>query len=144
VAASALCLAAAPRLNPSVERGAEVAQSRCASCHGVALEAASPSRDAPLFRVLSRLYSAQDLQRKLSNISQNGHFEMPAISIREDEIEDVSAYIASLDGRAAAVPPTCADPPPRPAVHPSAPRTTIRSGSSPGSRTNPTRASRWT
>lgn len=96
-AASAFSLAAAPRLTPSIERGAEVAQSRCASCHGVALEAVSPSRDAPLFRVLSRLYSAQDLQRKLGDISQNGHFEMPAVTIREDEIEDVSAYIASLD-----------------------------------------------
>jgi cytochrome c len=98
IAASALCLAAAAPLNLSVERGAEVAQSRCASCHGVALEAASPSHDAPLFRVLSRLYSAQDLQRKLSDISQSGHFEMPAVTIPEDEIEDVSAYIASLDG----------------------------------------------
>jgi mono/diheme cytochrome c family protein len=90
--------AAGPQATPSLDRGAQVAQDRCASCHGVALEAASPSHDAPLFRVLSRLYSAQDLERKLSNISQNGHFEMPAVSIREDEIEDVSAYIASLDG----------------------------------------------
>lgn len=105
IVAGALCLAAAPRLNPSIERGAEVAQSRCASCHGVALEAASPSHDAPLFRVLSRLYSAQDLGRKLGDISQNGHFEMPAVTIREDEIEDVSAYIESLDGGASAAPP---------------------------------------
>lgn len=97
-AASALCLAAPPRLNPSIERGAEVAQSRCASCHGVALEASSPSREAPLFRVLSRLYSTQDLRRKLSHIAENGHFEMPPVEIAEDEIEDVSAYIASLDG----------------------------------------------
>ena len=100
-----LRLAAAPRLTPSVERGAQVAQARCASCHGVALETASPSRDAPLFRVLSRIYSAPDLQRKLSDISLNGHFEMPAVTIREDEIEDVSAYIASLEGGGAEAPP---------------------------------------
>ena len=103
-AATAPSLAAAP-INPSVERGSEVAQSRCASCHGVALETASPSHDAPLFRVLSRLYSAQDLQRKLGDIAQNGHFEMPAVTIREDEIEDVSAYIASLEGGGAEAPP---------------------------------------
>jgi cytochrome c len=95
---------AGPGLTPSINRGAQVAQARCASCHGVALETASPSPDAPLFRVLSRLYSAQDLERKLFNISQNGHFEMPAVSIREDEIEDVSAYIASLDGGGARTP----------------------------------------
>jgi mono/diheme cytochrome c family protein len=98
IAAGVLCLAAAPPLSPSIERGAEVAQRRCAACHGVALEAASPSRDAPLFRVLSRLYSARDLERKLSDIAQVGHFEMPAVTIGEDEIEDVSAYIASLEG----------------------------------------------
>lgn len=94
------CAAAAPVIAPSVDRGAQVAQERCASCHGVALETASPTRIAPLFRVLSRLYSAQDLQRKLSNISENGHFEMPPVTLREDEVEDVSAYIASLDGGA--------------------------------------------
>ena len=98
IGAGLLCLAAAPPLNPSIERGAEVAQRRCAACHGVALEAASPTREAPLFRVLSRLYSAQDLERKLSDFAQVGHFEMPAVTIAEDEIEDVSAYIASLDG----------------------------------------------
>jgi len=103
--ASVLCLGAAPALTPSIERGAEVAQARCASCHGVALEAASPSHDAPLFRVLSRLYSAQDLERKLDAISRDGHFEMPPVTLHEDEIEDVSAYIASLESDDHPVPP---------------------------------------
>lgn len=99
VAGLALAQATSPgkALTPSVERGAEIAQGRCASCHAVALEAASPSHDAPQFRVLSRLYSAEDLARRLTAISESGHFEMPAVSIREDEIADVAAYIASLD-----------------------------------------------
>ena len=107
--AAALALAApagpAQPLNPAIERGAEIAQDRCSICHAVALEAASPSRDAPQFRVLSRLYSAEDLRRKLADISENGHFEMPPIMIRDFEVEDVAAYIASLDGGAVRPPP---------------------------------------
>jgi mono/diheme cytochrome c family protein len=106
--AAGSALAAPAPLTRAVERGAEVAQGRCASCHAVALESRSPNRDAPLFRVLSRLYSARDLETKLANISENGHFEMPALSLREDEIEDVAAYIQSLDGGAAGAPPPVA------------------------------------
>jgi mono/diheme cytochrome c family protein len=96
--AIAVPAAAAPQVAAIVERGAEVAQGRCASCHAVAMEARSPNSEAPLFRVLSRLYSARDLETKLVAISEHGHFEMPALALREDEIEDVAAYIASLDG----------------------------------------------
>jgi mono/diheme cytochrome c family protein len=102
IAASALAGAAqaAPRdVTPIVARGAQVAQERCATCHAVALEAKSPNHDAPLFRVLSRLYSARDIETKLSAISEHGHFEMPALTLREDEIADVAAYIESLEGR---------------------------------------------
>jgi len=97
---------AAPRdVAPMVSRGAEVAQERCAICHAVALETKSPNHDAPLFRVLSRLYSARDIETKLMAISEHGHFEMPALSLREDEIEDVAAYIESLEGEPGARPP---------------------------------------
>jgi mono/diheme cytochrome c family protein len=98
--------AAAPHdVAPMVSRGAEVAQDRCASCHAVALETKSPNRDAPLFRVLSRLYSARDIETKLTAISEHGHFEMPALALRDDEIEDVAAYIQSLEGEPRARPP---------------------------------------
>jgi mono/diheme cytochrome c family protein len=100
--AAGLALAGEAAVRPqalpaAVERGSEIAHARCASCHAVALETRSPSHDAPQFRVLSRLYSAGDLRRKLAAIAEHGHFEMPAVSVREDEIEDVAAYIASLD-----------------------------------------------
>lgn len=104
---------AAPPLSPAIERGADIAQTHCAACHGVALETASPSREAPLFRVLSRLYSTADLVRKLDDIAQNGHFEMPRVRIRDDEIEDVAAYIVSLEGGAAARPSPGRPPPAR-------------------------------
>ncbi|MGZ3376108.1 MAG: c-type cytochrome [Phenylobacterium sp.] len=84
----------------AIARGAEIAQSRCAGCHAVALEAASPTRDAPQFRVLSRLYSAERLKTELLDIVEDGHFEMPRVRLREDEAADVAAYIASLDGGA--------------------------------------------
>lgn len=96
-----------PAVEPAVERGAQLAQERCASCHAVALEARSPEHDAPQFRVLSRVYSRQDLVRKLDDIAANGHFEMPPVALREDEMQDIAAYISTLDGGAGeAVPPS--------------------------------------
>ncbi len=91
-------------MTPAFARGAEIAQKQCAACHAVALEAASPVKIAPQFRVLSRLYSAEDLETKLSDIADHGHFDMPAIQLREDEIADVAAYIAGLDGGSVDVP----------------------------------------
>jgi mono/diheme cytochrome c family protein len=93
-----------PPVEPAVERGAQLAQDRCASCHAVALENRSPRRDAPQFRVLSRLYSRQDLARKLDDIAANGHFEMPAVALREDEMQDIAAYMSTLEGDAEARP----------------------------------------
>ncbi len=90
--------AAATRDDPAVARGAEIAETRCARCHAVALEAHSPERHAPQFRVLSRVYSAKFLADELLDISENGHFEMPPVALREDEVSDIAAYIASLDG----------------------------------------------
>jgi mono/diheme cytochrome c family protein len=84
------------QLPPAVARGADVAQKVCSRCHAVALEETSRERDAPLFRVLSRLYSAEALETKLTDIAAQGHFEMPRVTLTEDEISDVSAYIASL------------------------------------------------
>jgi mono/diheme cytochrome c family protein len=107
--AGAPAVAAAARVAPAVERGAQVAQDRCAACHSVALEARSPNHDAPLFRVLSRLYSARDIETKLTAISEHGHFEMPALALREDEIEDVALYIQSLDGGESGAPPPTND-----------------------------------
>jgi len=78
-------------------RGAQIAEKSCSSCHAVALEAKSRNRDAPQFRVLARLYSAEVLETKLAGIVADGHFEMPRVSLSEDEISDVAAYIASLE-----------------------------------------------
>jgi mono/diheme cytochrome c family protein len=91
----------APRREPGAERGAQLAQEKCAACHAVALEPRSPERIAPQFRVLSRLYSKQEFTTKLESISANGHFEMPPVAMTEDEIADLASYLASLDGAAA-------------------------------------------
>lgn len=97
VAALSLAAAAGAQIPVDVLRGSDVAQHVCAGCHAVALEPASRAQDAPPFRVLSRLYSARSLETKLTSIVANGHFEMPRVSLTEDEVADVSAYIASLE-----------------------------------------------
>ena len=107
--AAALAVAAT-RDESAISRGADVAQGRCANCHAVALEDHSPEKYAPQFRVLSRLYSAQTLSDELLDISENGHFEMPPVTLRQDEIADVAAYIASLDGGSVDLPQRRGDP----------------------------------
>ena len=111
--AGGLSVAQASAASPdsvAIARGAEVAQGRCANCHAVALETRSPEKDAPQFRVLSRLYSAEVLARKLYDFSENGHFNMPPVALRVEDIADVSAYIASLDGGATEMPRRRGDP----------------------------------
>ncbi|MBS0363301.1 MAG: cytochrome c [Proteobacteria bacterium] len=100
----------ATRDDPAIVRGAEVAHAHCANCHAVALEDRSPEKDAPQFRVLSRLYDQPVLADKIARFSQDGHFEMPPVTLREDEVADVAAYIASLDGGSLDIPRRHGDP----------------------------------
>lgn len=102
-------LAAAPAVtageNPlpaSQARGRELARTVCSACHAVETKGASPDTRAPPFRALAGRHVPLTLQRRLADIAETGHYDMPPINLHADEVQDVVAYINSLEPPAAA------------------------------------------
>jgi len=98
IAAMALIAAAAPvaaaALEPDAERGEDLARAWCADCHVVADE--SPGADVgPAFATLAP-ESARSDDQLLRWLSQP-HWPMPDFNLSGVEIEDLIAYIRSLD-----------------------------------------------
>lgn len=81
---------------PSVEAGRSFAQTRCASCHAVEAGQASPRAGAPTFIELNQRYVATTLQKKLTDMVETEHSEMPPLRVHWDEIEALMAYMQTL------------------------------------------------
>ena len=82
---------------PSVEMGRAFAETRCASCHAVKAGEESPRAGAPTFVELNRRYVATTLQRKLADMVETEHSEMPPLRVHWDEIEALMAYMQTLE-----------------------------------------------
>lgn len=80
-------------------RGRLFAERNCAACHAVGLTGASPRRKAPPFRLLAGRFVPLTLQRRLTEISETGHYDMAPFPIHSDEASDVAAYLNSLERR---------------------------------------------
>jgi mono/diheme cytochrome c family protein len=104
-AALALTLAACagieePRPVPTsadaIARGAQIAALQCASCH--AIDATSESRHplAPPLRTLSKRYPVDSLQEAFAEGILVGHRDMPNFTFDADDIDDLLAYIDSI------------------------------------------------
>jgi mono/diheme cytochrome c family protein len=91
------------RLDASVDRGRFYALRSCAGCHAVGVLGASPNPNAPSFSAIRLRYNALSLPRRLAEISENGHYEMPPINMTPDEIRDITAYIETVDASEGAV-----------------------------------------
>ncbi|MDO8912989.1 MAG: c-type cytochrome [Phenylobacterium sp.] len=89
-------------LPASQARGHALARSVCASCHAVETKEASPNAKAPPFRDLAGRHVPLTLQRRLADIAETGHYDMAPINLHADEVQDVVAYINSLEPAAAA------------------------------------------
>jgi mono/diheme cytochrome c family protein len=78
-------------------RGHEIAQHRCAVCHAVeAVGGASPRPLAPPFASRGMRATA-GLEGRLADLTSKGHYEMPPLGLRPDEVSDLRAYIESLN-----------------------------------------------
>jgi cytochrome c len=97
--------AAPPALETHIELGRALAADHCSSCHAVGPTGPSPNRRAPPFRVLSGQYVELTLHRKLTEIAETGHYDMPPIPVHSDEVSAIVAYINSLDRPAASASP---------------------------------------
>lgn len=80
----------------SVARGQAIAQNMCASCHAIGREGASPRAEARPFRTITALYPIDALEEAFAEGITVGHPEMPAFRFEPDEIQDLLAYLQSI------------------------------------------------
>lgn len=84
-------------LSPAAARGQQFAERACAGCHAFAAPARSANTAAPPFAVVRLRHNEVALERTLETIAREGHGEMPPIYITSAEIEDLVAFIESLE-----------------------------------------------
>jgi mono/diheme cytochrome c family protein len=81
----------------AADRGLQIAQSRCSACHAVEAGGTSPNRRAPPFTVVATRYGQRSLERKLAEIQETGHYDMPALVVHSDEAADLASYFERLN-----------------------------------------------
>ena len=78
-------------------RGQAIAQDRCATCHAIGREDASPDAEAPPFRGFRAraplLFDDPEFRGRMTT----GHPVMPDVNLSAEEIQDLTAYLRSLE-----------------------------------------------
>ena len=90
-----------------VARGASIAKRWCVNCHVVSADQKSAKVDVPTFADIAR---RRPDDRALSSFLVDPHPPMPNLSLTRQEIDDVVAYIRSLDPNAPSAPPAKKEP----------------------------------
>ena len=90
-----------------VARGAVIAKRWCVNCHVVAPDQTSGKVDVPTFADIAR---RRPDDRALSSFLVEPHPPMPNLNLTRQEIDDVVAYIRSLDANAPSAPPARKEP----------------------------------
>lgn len=95
--------AVAPQpMSPAAERGMQFVTRSCAGCHAVNGSGHSANAVAPPFASVRMRHTSIGLERSLAQIAREGHGEMPPIYMTAAEVQDIVAYIESLEPVAAA------------------------------------------
>ena len=89
-------------LSPAAERGLQFVTRSCAGCHSVNGAGHSANAVAPPFASVRMRHTSIGLERSLAQISREGHGEMPPIYMTAAEMQDIVAYIESLEPLAVA------------------------------------------
>lgn len=79
----------------AVQRGQAIAQEVCGTCHALAPGQASPRPAAPPFPSFAGRFTELTLQRRLTEITETGHTQMPGLAMHADQIADLVAYLNS-------------------------------------------------
>lgn len=80
----------------SIDRGREIAQFHCASCHQVGPSGPSPSLMAPPFHSVYISYSRLAFKKAVEDASgDRGHF-MPGYDLNRAQVDDLVAYLESI------------------------------------------------
>lgn len=86
-------------MQPDGERGHAFANTHCSRCHAVGDAGPSPLATAPKLRKLSERYPLEDLAEACAEGVLTGHSAMPEWVLEPDEIDDLLAYMQTLQGR---------------------------------------------
>jgi mono/diheme cytochrome c family protein len=84
---------------PSVESGRHLAELNCATCHAIGAAGESRHPMAPPFRTLSRDYPVNALEEAFAEGILVGHPDMPEFRFTPAQIDDLLAYVESVQER---------------------------------------------
>jgi mono/diheme cytochrome c family protein len=79
------------------DAGLALAKKNCARCHAIGKTGESPNSEAPPFREIVSRYPVETLAEAFAEGITVGHEAMPEFSFAPEEIEDLLAYISSLN-----------------------------------------------
>lgn len=91
-----------------VERGRALVLSTCSGCHATGRTGDSPYPSAPPFRVIAARTDVENLAEAFAEgivVGHQGDRQMPEFQLSPGEIEDLIAYLKSLQGPGAAAAP---------------------------------------
>ena len=95
-----VALNAAPQaFAASAEHGRALVQRNCGMCHAVGERGASANPASPPFRELGKRYAIDNLQEALAEGILTGHPAMPEFRFTPGEINDIVAYLKSIQER---------------------------------------------
>ncbi len=83
--------------SPGEQRGFVFAKTYCARCHAIDRFSPSPLKIAPPFRDLHRRYKIETLAEAFAEGIYTGHPTMPAFQLDPDHINDLLAFMKSLE-----------------------------------------------
>ena len=81
----------------AVGRGHASAEANCSRCHAVGPAGESPLPKAPAFRTLHQRYPVEDLAESLAEGIKTAHPAMPEFQLDQRQIDDLIAYLKSLE-----------------------------------------------
>jgi cytochrome c len=91
---------AAPAGTARVARGAAFVQAHCSVCHAVGPTGASAYPPAPPFRTLHERYNVENLAEAFAEgvvVAHKGPVQMPEFMLSPEEVDDLIAYLKSLE-----------------------------------------------
>ena len=91
---------AAPAVSGSVARGGAFVRAHCSLCHAVGRTDVSSYAPAPPFRTLHERYNVENLAEAFAEgvvVAHKGPRQMPEFMLSPEEIDDLIAYLKSLE-----------------------------------------------
>ena len=83
--------------SPAEQRGRTFALNNCSKCHSIDRVTQSPLKIAPPFRILHTRYPIETLAESLAEGIMTGHPTMPQFQLDPDQINDLLAYLKTLE-----------------------------------------------